>query len=140
MPPPPRYRSGADPATVLYHVRRLINADLLVEEDPIPGPSGPQMPLYRATGRSWKLTAEQATGGQIQHNQVAMIDALRAEVASGPEPADRLVRLGFRINQDAATDLHDRIWAIVNEYADRAPDPDGTNYGLFVVLHQQHPQ
>lgn len=128
---------GADPATVLHHVRRLLAVGLLAAAKPVRGPRGPLIKPYRATGRSWGLTAEDFPGDVVLRNQLAMIDAARAEVASRPEPADHLVRLGLRLTPEAAEELHHRLWSVIHEYAHRPPDAQGQKYGLLAVLHRQ---
>lgn len=128
---------GADPATVLHHVRRLVATGLLEAEPPQRGPRGPAIKPYRATGRSWGLTAEHFTDDDVLRNQLAMIDATRAEVSAGPGPADHLIRLGLRLNSASAQELHDRLWHVIHEFADRTDDPDGEAIGLLAVLHRQ---
>lgn len=129
---------NADPATVLHHVRTLVAAGLIEAEASRPGPRGPHVKPYRATGSSWNLDADQVGDDDVLHNQLAMIDAVRDEVASAGAPADHLLRLGLKTNERTAAELHERMWAIINEFAEREDDPDGDHIGLLAVLHRQN--
>jgi len=48
-------RLGRDPASVLYHVRRLVRTGFLVPEPARRGARGAREVPYRATGKSWVL-------------------------------------------------------------------------------------
>src|SRR5581483_7482510 len=71
-------RLGKDPATVLHHVRMLVRTGFLEVDDVRTGKRGALEKPYRATGKSWVLSA--ATPEQAQLEQVAVLDALKGEL------------------------------------------------------------
>src|SRR5882757_11405167 len=48
-------RLGKDPATTLYHVRKLVAAGFLAAQPERTGPRGSKEIPYRSTGLSWRL-------------------------------------------------------------------------------------
>jgi predicted ArsR family transcriptional regulator len=129
-------RLGKDPATVLHHVRLLVRTGFLEAETPRTGESGALEKPYRATRKSWRLTAERAPADQRLTSDLAMVDALRDEMAD-TEPGDErsLARLGLKLNSTSYRELEDRLTEIVHEFADRPDDADGDLFGLFLALH-----
>lgn len=125
-------RLGEQPATVLYHVRTLVKTGFLAAEDERRGRRGAREIPYRATRTSLTLAFEPETTGQL-----AMIDAVRAEIAeSGPEAVLTLARLGVRVPEDRVEELERRIAAVVAE-VHAADDPTGVPIGLLVALHRR---
>ena len=47
-----------------------------------------------------------------------------------------MARLGLRLDDAAHRELRARVQGLLEEYAARAPEPDGTPYSLFYVLHE----
>ena len=80
-------RLGKDPATVLHHVRMLVRTGFLAPEKVRTGTRGALEKPYRATGKSWVLSA--ATPDQAKTEQAAVLDALKAELLEAP-PGDVL--------------------------------------------------
>jgi DNA-binding transcriptional ArsR family regulator len=127
---------GKPPATVLHHVRLLTDTGFLRAEQPRTGARGALEKPYRATGKSWTLSAETFPADARQVGNLAMIDALRGEIeAAGADSLRELSRLGLRLDDEAAADLHRRLEKLIEESAARPDDPDGTNYGLFIAFH-----
>jgi predicted ArsR family transcriptional regulator len=132
-------RLGKDPATVLHHVRLLVRTGFLEAEPARTGESGALEKPYRATGKSWRLSIDKAPMDQQVVADLAVIDALRAEVAETRE-GDQLshARLGLKLNEASLDELRDRLWEIVHDFAGREDDADGDLYGLFIALHSRH--
>ena len=129
-------RLGRQPATVLHHVRLLTDTGFLRAERPRSGARGALEKPYRATRKSWTLSVESYPAAARQAENMAMVDALRAElVAAGPDRLRELSRLGLRLSDEAAAELHDRLQDLIEEYAARPSDPEGDLYGLFIALH-----
>jgi len=123
-------RLGRNPATVLHHVRTLVDRGFLVAEPVRRGARGAREVPYRATRRSWRSPSRP---GQVR----VLVDAFLEELALVDDlDAQPVVRLGLRLDADAHRELLDRLTALFQEYADRAPDPDGTPYSLFFSLHE----
>lgn len=125
-------RLGANPATVLYHVRKLVSAGFLVPEAARSGPSGAFEIPYRATGKSWQLSLD----GQDLRLRSAMIGAFISEV--GQVPASEQVeisRLGVRLTEEGHARLLERVQDLLDEFEAEEPAEDSTHYSLFLAIH-----
>lgn len=130
-------RLDRDPATVLHHVRTLVGTGFLVAEQVRAGARGALEKPYRATGKSWRLSIDDSPVDDQQRDHLAMVDALREEVAdAGPERVKILSRLGLLLSDQAAAELAGRLDDLIDELAGRDPDPAGRPYGLFLGLHE----
>ena len=129
-------RLGQNPATVLHHVRLLVDTGFLKPERPRSGTRGALEKPYRATGKSWILSAERFPAEARLASELAMLDALRAElVEAGADNIHELSRVAFRLNQSSRDELHGRLEEIIRDFVDRPDDADGDLYGLFIALH-----
>jgi DNA-binding transcriptional ArsR family regulator len=130
-------RLGKDPATVLHHVRVLVETGFLSADAVRSGAKGALEKPYRATGKSWEInvgeTSDEATW-------LAGIDALRAEVqeAGPPDPMVASFRLGIRLSPERLGELVERVGALGEEYAFN-DDEDGEPLGFSVYLHRRKP-
>lgn len=123
-------RLGRNPASVLHHVRTLVDRGFLAAEPARRGARGAREVPYRATRRSWRSPS---MAGQTR----VLIDAFLQEVALLPDPdAMMSVRLGLRLDAAAHDELRERLNDLFQEYASRAPDPDGQPYSIFLALHE----
>lgn len=131
-------RLGRDPATVLHHVRTLADTGFLGPEPVRRGPRGSREKPYRSTGKSWRLSVEHFPPDEAFVGEVAIIDAFREEVLqAGPGSARGMTRLGLRLGPDGLAELQERLWAVVNDFAGRPPDPDGEPFGVLIGIHRQ---
>jgi DNA-binding transcriptional ArsR family regulator len=126
-------RLDRDPASVLHHVRRLVDTGFLEALPARRGARGAREIPYRATGKSWKLSigdeAEPARGTG------AMLDAFLDELAqSGGELADAS-RLGLRLRPEHHEEFRRRVGEVLDEFAGRPPDPDGEWFSVFFAMH-----
>lgn len=125
-------RLGQQPATVLYHVRTLLATDFLRRDAERRGRRGARELPYRATRKSWALSFEPDSTGQL-----AMIDAVRAELAdAGPDAVLTLSRLGLRLLPEQIEELERRLTEVI-EQASADDDPAGEPIGLLVALHRR---
>ena len=123
-------RLDKNPATVLHHVRTLVDRGFLVAEPVRRGARGSREVPYRATGKSWR------TPGGAGRTRV-LIDAFLEEFALVPEPDEvQMARLGLRLDEAGYRELSERVGALLQEYAERPATPGGTPYSLFYVLHE----
>ncbi|MEY2452289.1 MAG: hypothetical protein QOD92_1863 [Acidimicrobiaceae bacterium] len=129
-------RLHKDPATVLHHVRMLVDTGFLAPDRVRKGQSGALEKPYRATGKSWVLSAE--TPEQEMVEQAAMLDALKAELLELP-PDDILMttRLGAQLSRAKATRYKARIEKLVRDLAEEPDDPNGEKLGFYVTLHRR---
>lgn len=128
-------RLGKDPATTLHHVRLLLRTGFLQAEPVRSGARGALEKPYRATGKSWNLSVSRPEDKSVE--MLAVIDAVRAEmIEAGPDGWLAGARLGLKLSDERMEELAERLEALIIEYADAAPDPDGHRFGLFLNLHR----
>lgn len=124
---------GRDPASVLYHVRRLVRTGFLVPEEERRGTRGAREVPYRATGKSWNLDVVDP-----RHELAATATLVEAFIEDfrrvGPASVDGGARLGLRLTPEEHEELNSRIHEILEEYAAR--ESDGEPWSLFFVLHR----
>jgi len=131
-------RLEANPATVLHHVRTLVELGFLEEQPPRVGRRGAREKPYKATGLSWYLTDDDIPEDERFGSVVAMIDALRAEVLeSGPGREHHVSRLGLVLGDESADELNRRLSDLVREFQERSPEPDGEPFGVFIAVHER---
>jgi DNA-binding transcriptional ArsR family regulator len=129
-------RLGKDPATVLHHVRLLVRTGFLAPEKVRAGARGALEKPYRATGKSWVLSA--ATPDQARTEQAAVLDALKAELLEAP-PGDVLegARLGVQLSPAAVRRYTGRIERLIRDLAAEPDAPGGERLGFYVTLHRR---
>lgn len=123
---------AANPATVLYHVRKLVAAGFLEPQEARSGPSGAVEIPYRATGKSWQLNLD----GRDLRLRSAMLGAFMSEV--GQVPASEQVaisRLGIRLTEDGYARLMERVQDLLDEVEAEEAAEGSTPYSLFLAIH-----
>ena len=122
-------RLDRNPATVLHHVRTLVDRGFLTAEPARRGNRGAREVPYRSTRKSWR------TPGGPGMSRI-LIDTFLEEVAL-VDPQDVLVtRLGLRLDPAGLEELMTRVHAVVQDFADRPPVPGGTPYSVLWALHE----
>jgi predicted ArsR family transcriptional regulator len=134
---------GANPATILHHVRTLVATGFLEAQAERRGNRGAREVPYLATGKSWVLSADETHvpgGGQATID--AFLDEIRhLNIDAAVEPDKRethigLGRLGIRLPPDQIEELQDRIDELLQDFATRDADLDsGVPYSIFVALY-----
>lgn len=123
-------RLGKAPATTFHHVRTLAERGFLSVEAERRGRRGAREVPYRATGKSWR--APMLPGGTR-----VLIDTFLSEVAELEDPDSMAVsRLGLRLDEASYAELWSRLEAVLQDFADRTPDPEGTPLSLFLAIHE----
>jgi hypothetical protein len=122
-------RLDRNPATVLHHVRTLVDRGFLVAEPVRRGARGSREVPYLATRKSWR------TPGGPGMSRI-LIDTFLEEVALVDPQEVRIARLGLRLDDAGVEELVSRVQAVLEDFATRAPDPDGTPYSAFWALHE----
>lgn len=121
-------RLGRAPASVLHHVRTLVDAGFLEALPEQQGPRGSRPRPYRATGKSWR------TGSPGFVHQ-PMLEAFLTEFALvAPEEAITS-RLGLRLDEAGLQELQQRLHEVLEDFAARPPTPDGRPWSLFLSVH-----
>lgn len=124
-------RLGKDPASVLYHVRRLVRTGFLVAEDERRGTRGAREVPYRSTGKSWTLSIGESEDPRIAAS--TMVEAfLEDATRAGFENVDA-TRLGLRLTPDEHEELTRRLAELVEEF--RVRGTTGAPWSLFIGLH-----
>jgi len=124
-------RLGRNPATVLHHVRTLVDTGFLVAGPVRRGTRGSREIPYRATGLSWTLDVDDDRGPDVD----AMLEAFLAEVHDVDPQQVRSARLGLRLRADELEEFHRRLQDVLDEYAARPPSPDGEPVSVFLAIH-----
>lgn len=124
-------RLGKDPASVLYHVRRLVQTGFLAAEEERRGTRGAREVPYRSTGKSWTLSIGEAEDPRIAAS--TMVEAfLQDATRAGFENVDA-TRLGLRLTADEHEELTRRLGELVEEF--RVRGTTGAPWSLFIGLH-----
>lgn len=129
-------RLGHDPATVLHHVRLLVRTGFLVADEVRTGARGALEKPYRATGKSWVLSAATPEQGKVE--QAAVLDALKAELLEvAPDDVMADARLGVQLSAPKAKRYQARIEKLVHDLAAEPDEPNGERFGFYVAWHRR---
>jgi DNA-binding transcriptional ArsR family regulator len=130
------HRLGRNPGSVLHHVRRLVETGFLVALPERQGSRGSREIPYRATGKSWELTGlKERLPGLPSPSQVMLQTFLEELAEAGGEMGDAS-RLALTLTAEHFEEFAARIGGILDEFAARPPDPDGTRWSVFFALHE----
>jgi predicted ArsR family transcriptional regulator len=129
-------RLGKDPATVLHHVRMLVETGFLAPEVVRTGARGALEKPYRATGKSWVLSA--ATPEQEMVERLAVLDALKGELMEiGSDDVLDGARLGVQLSAGRAKRYQARIEKLIADLAAEPDEPNGERFGFYVTWHRR---
>lgn len=118
------------PATLLHHVRKLVDTGFLVAEPVRRGARGSREVPYRSTGKSWTLDVR-----EHEEPSRALLDAYLQEVELVGLNQSYIVRLGLRLTEDERAELIRRFGELLDEIAGRPSSPGSRAYSLYVNLH-----
>jgi DNA-binding Lrp family transcriptional regulator len=125
-------RLGKDPATTLYHVRKLVAAGFLQALPERSGARGSKEIPYQSTGLSWRLSAGASHKDEIRQ---AMLAAYLGEVADVGVGSVRQSRLALRLNAAGAAELERRMSDLLNEFSEWPSEEGGEDVGLYVAWY-----
>lgn len=120
-------RVGRNPASVLHHVRTLVDTGFLRAEPVRRGVRGSREVPYRATGKSWQL--------EVPNAGRAVLAAFLSEAEQAPAGTLQTTRLGLRLTEDEVDELGTRMLDVLEEFRRRPADPDARPWSVFVALH-----
>ncbi|MCZ2821150.1 winged helix-turn-helix domain-containing protein [Modestobacter sp. VKM Ac-2977] len=126
-------RLGRNPATVLHHVRTLVDTGFLVAESARRGARGAREVPYRATGKSWLMDGAGASGAARD----AALAAFLEEVAAVGESHLESTRLGLRLGAADLAEFRERLHRLLDEYATRPADPGAERWSLYLGMHPE---
>ncbi|NRQ35071.1 helix-turn-helix domain-containing protein [Nonomuraea sp. NN258] len=121
-------RLGANPATILHHVRKLVATGFLAAEPSRPGPRGSTEIPYRATGKSWQL--------DVGESHDAMLEAFLQEVRLAEAKQTDFTRLGLWLDDAERAELLARLHEVLEDFRTRERSADGEAYSLFLAVHR----
>jgi DNA-binding transcriptional ArsR family regulator len=126
-------RLGRGKATVLHHVRVLLDTGFVEALPSRPGPRGSREQPYRGTGKSWTLAME--LGPEPDAGVDATLAAVLEELRSA---GDRLMesRAVLRLDEAELDDLRDQLQGILDNFAAREPTPGGRKVGVYLNLYE----
>ena len=110
-------RLERDPATILHHLRLLVDAGLLEPVGVRQGASGAYEKPYRSTGLSWQLSFERPLEDEAEAGELAMLTAFRQELAeAGHDSIAELTRFHLHLDDDALGAFIARFLDLIEEY------------------------
>jgi DNA-binding transcriptional ArsR family regulator len=118
---------GRNPASILHHVRTLVDTGFLRAERPRRGVRGSREIPYRSTGKSWYVSTP--------FGWSSILDAFLAELESVPDAERDLARLGLRLPPEEMEEFQRRLQDLLQEFHDRPRDPTARPYSVFVAVH-----
>jgi predicted ArsR family transcriptional regulator len=125
-------RLGRNPATVLHHVRTLVDTGFLAAGPVRRGTRGSREVPYRATGKSWLMDVDDR---RPSHDP--MLAAFLEEVAEVGEQRLESSRLGLRLAPADLAEFRDRLHGLLDEYARRPVDPHAQRWSLYLGMHPE---
>jgi predicted ArsR family transcriptional regulator len=124
-------RLDRNPATVLHHVRTLVETGFLAPGEERRGSRGAREVPYRATGKSWLMDLDDRPAP----SRDPLLAAFLEEVAGVGEQRLSSSRLGLRLAAVELAEFRDRVHALLDEFARRPPDPDGEKWSVYIGMH-----
>jgi hypothetical protein len=118
---------GRDPASTLYHVRTLVRTGFLAAQPVRQGTRGAREIPYLATRKSWQLS--------VPARAPAMLQAFVHEVAQADADLVDSTRLGLRLPPEQLAEFRHRLRDLLDEFAERADDPEADAWSVFVTVH-----
>jgi DNA-binding transcriptional ArsR family regulator len=133
-------RLRRDPATILHHLRILVDAGLIEPVGVRQGASGAYEKPYRSTGLSWQLRFDSVPEDEEAVGELAMLTAFRHELAeAGNESIAELTRFHLHLDDDALVSFQEQLRNLIDEYRagdDGRRDGGAPDYGGIIVVHR----
>ena len=128
-------RLGKDPATTLYHVRKLVAAGFLVAQPERSGARGSKEIPYLGTGLSWRLGPGTGKAGWEDEIGQAVLAAYLGEGADVGISDVKQSRLVVQLDEDGVAELGLRVRDLLEEFAARPAKPDSQDVGIYVAWY-----
>lgn len=125
-------RLGKDPATTLYHVRKLVATGFLVAQPERSGARGSKEIPYLGTLLSWRLTEKPGYEDEIGE---AILSAYLGEVADVGIREVKQSRLVTQLDEAGLAEFTDRVQDLLDEFAARPPKPGSQEFGIYVAWY-----
>jgi len=126
-------RLRKDPASVLHHVRTLVDTGFLVAEPVRRGARGAREVPYRSTGLSWRVDLrDHGTRGPDP-----ALEAFLEEVAAVGQSQLHSTRLGLRLPAQDVDEFQTRLKQLFDEFTHRPIDPAGERWSIYLGMHPE---
>jgi predicted ArsR family transcriptional regulator len=126
-------RLGRNPATVLHHVRTLVDTGFLEAMPVRRGTRGSREVPYRATGKSWLMDVDD----RPMPARDPMLAAFLEEVAEVGQHQLRSSRLALRLPPAELEEFQNRLRDLFSEYMARPAGPDAERWSLYFGMHPE---
>jgi predicted ArsR family transcriptional regulator len=126
-------RLGRNPATVLHHVRTLVDTGFLAAQPVRRGTRGSREVPYRSTGKSWLMDVDDRP--PAEHDP--LLAAFLEEIAAVGERHLQSSRLALRLAPAELDRFRQRMFELLDEYARRPEDPDAVHWSLYLGMHPE---
>jgi DNA-binding Lrp family transcriptional regulator len=124
-------RLGRDPATILHHVRKLVETGFLAPQPARKGKRGAKEIPYLSTGLSWYLDG----AGRDAEIAQAMLEAYLAEVAEVPVGELRQTRLVVQLPPEDLADFERRLQDLFEEFKARSSRRAGEGSAIYLATY-----
>ncbi|MET0997580.1 MAG: winged helix-turn-helix domain-containing protein [Marmoricola sp.] len=125
---------GRNPASVLHHVRTLVDTGFLIEQPRRRGQRGSRELPYLASGKSIYMEI----GGDLQvGDQDLLLATFLEEVRALPPGLLDSNRLGFQLKDADRERLVGRFHELIREIAAMPSDPDGEPWSIYLGIHPE---
>lgn len=127
---------GRNPASVLHHVRTLVDTGFLIEQPRRRGQRGSRELPYLASGKSYYL--EIGDDLRVGANDLLLRTFLE-EVSGLPAGVLDSNRLGFRLQAADRERMVGRLHDLLREIATLPSDPEGEPWSVYLGIHPEVP-
>ena len=126
-------RLGRDPATILHHVRKLVDVGFLAPQPPRRGKRGAKEIPYLSTGLSWTLITE----GSDEHASIseAMLEAYLGEIAEVPVDHLHQARLVIQVHPADRLEFEQRLDDLLEEFKAKSSKDGGERRAIYIATY-----
>lgn len=125
-----------NPATMLHHVRTLVDAGYLAPQEARRGTRGAREIPYLATRLTWEEDEQTSTSDVLVRTFLEEIEGLRPDDVG-------IMRAGLRLTQEELREYWQRTEGIVQDLMARReaePDVERTSWSVFLAVHPDRQQ
>jgi DNA-binding transcriptional ArsR family regulator len=123
-------RLGRDPATVLHHVRKLVDNGFLEPQPPRKGNRGAKEIPYLSTGKSWTLSVP-----RDRSVAEAMVEAYLAEVGELNLEHIEQTRAVLDLPLHRRDEFERRLGELIEEFKTTPARPGGDRVAIYVAMY-----